>query len=46
MTFSFIFFTISIKKRSYTEEELKSFIHSEQVIEDIERLRNNYYSPM
>ncbi|WP_413376671.1 YrzI family small protein [Alkalihalobacillus sp. 1P02AB] len=35
MTFHFLVFTITIKKRSYTEEELQQLIRQEKINQEI-----------
>lgn len=45
MTFSFIFFTISIKKRKrpeYSRSELEAFIHAEKMEQEYEQLKTRY----
>ncbi|WP_082406945.1 YrzI family small protein [Bacillus sp. JCM 19041] len=44
MTFSFIFLTISIKKRTYTERELKRFRNDQKILDHQEELKNRYYN--
>ncbi|SDC21503.1 YrzI family small protein [Shouchella lonarensis] len=42
MTFSFIFFTVTIKKRSYSSEELELFVQEEKMAQEQEAVRNKY----
>lgn len=44
MTFSFIFLTISIKKRKYTERELKKFLNDQKILDHQEELKVRYYN--
>ncbi|BAD64046.1 YrzI family small protein [Bacillus sp. FSL K6-6483] len=46
MTFSFLFFTITIKKRKhldYSQAELEAFIHDENIEKHIEAIKTRYW---
>ncbi|WP_082676238.1 YrzI family small protein [Shouchella shacheensis] len=43
MTFQFIFFTITIKKRAYTASELEQFQREQEYKEQLETIRSHYH---
>lgn len=43
MNVHFIFFTIVIKKRTYSEAELRELAYHQQIVEEIETNRTKYF---
>ncbi|MBU8595186.1 hypothetical protein CHH78_02715 [Shouchella clausii] len=46
MTFSFLFFTITIKKRKhseYSQNELEAFIQDEKIEKQLEAIKTRYW---
>ncbi|MCL7748392.1 YrzI family small protein [Halalkalibacter sp. MEB205] len=44
MTFHFLLFTITIHKRTYTEQELQQIIHDNHVLAQVDHYRTKYWN--
>ncbi|AIC93939.1 MULTISPECIES: YrzI family small protein [Shouchella] len=43
MTFSILFFSIHIKKRTYSKKELETIVYNNKAMERLDEIRTTYY---
>ncbi|WP_161784680.1 YrzI family small protein [Halalkalibacter okhensis] len=44
MTFHFLLFTITVSKRTYTEEQLQQMIHDDEIQAQLDQYKTKYWT--